>query len=143
MDIPTDLYDQLKKQVFQYNENAEKAGESQRALSALGKVVKLAGNLFQNAAVGVGENSKALGKNKTAAEEAAEAQKKFKASLFDREFEARLTKGLLAKGYTPEQVANMVQTANWAQKNNVKLTNELYQAGLQVLSIEEQNKKGY
>ncbi len=141
MDIPTDLYDQLKKQVFQYNENAEKAGESQRALSALGKVVKLAGNLFQNAAVGVGENSKALGKNKTAAEEAAEAQKKFKASLFDREFEARLTKGLLAKGYTPEQVANMVQTANWAQKNNVKLTNELYQAGLQVLSIEEQNKK--
>ena len=141
MDIPTDLYDQLKKQVFQYNENAEKAGESQRALNALGKVVKLAGNLFQNAAVGVGENSKALGKNKTAAEEAAEAQKKFKASLFDREFEARLTKGLLAKGYTPEQVANMVQTANWAQKNNVKLTNELYQAGLQVLSIEEQNKK--
>lgn len=87
------------------------------------------------------ENSKALGKNKTAAEEATEAQKKFKASLFDREFEARLTKGLLAKGYTPEQVANMVQTANWAQKNNVKLTNELYQAGLQVLSIEEQNKK--
>lgn len=141
MDIPTDLYDQLKKQVFQYNENAEKAGESQRALSALGKVVKLAGNLFQNAAVGVDENSKALGKNKTAAEEATEAQKKFKASLFDREFEARLTKGLLAKGYTPEQVANMVQTANWAQKNNVKLTNELYQAGLQVLSIEEQNKK--
>lgn len=141
MDIPTDLYDQLKKQVFQYNENAEKAGESQRALNALGKAVKLAGNLFQNAAVGVDENSKALGKNKTAAEEATEAQKKFKASLFDREFEARLTKGLLAKGYTPEQVANMVQTANWAQKNNVKLTNELYQAGLQVLSIEEQNKK--
>lgn len=141
MDIPTDLYDQLKKQVFQYNENAEKAGESQRALNALGKAVKLAGNLFQNAAVGVGEHSKALGKNKTAAEEAAEAQKKFKASLFDREFEARLTKGLLAKGYTPEQVASMVQTANWAQKNNVKLTNELYQAGLQVLSIEEQNKK--
>ena len=61
--------------------------------------------------------------------------------MFDREFEARLTKGLLAKGYTPEQVASMVQTANWAQKNNVKLTNELYQAGLQVLSIEEQNKK--
>ncbi|SNU14107.1 membrane-bound lytic murein transglycosylase D [Acinetobacter johnsonii] len=141
MDIPTDLYDQLKKQVFQYNENAEKAGESQRALSALGKVVKLAGNLFQNAAVGVGENSKALGKNKTAAEEAAEAQKKFKASLFDREFEARLTKGLLAKGYSEDQVRVMIDTANFARKEGIQLTNEMYQAALKVVGIEEQNKK--
>ena len=33
MDIPTDLYDQLKKQVFQYNENAEKAGSRSERLT--------------------------------------------------------------------------------------------------------------
>ena len=81
MDIPTDLYDQLKKQVFQYNENAEKAGESQRALNALGKVVKLAGNLFQNAAVQVAKNTDELNKNETAAEKAAKAQKGYFDSL--------------------------------------------------------------
>ena len=81
MDIPTDLYDQLKKQVFQYNENAEKAGESQRALSALGKVVKLAGNLFQNAAVQVAKNTDELNKNETAAQKAAKAQKGYFDSL--------------------------------------------------------------
>lgn len=81
MDIPTDLYDQLKKQVFQYNENAEKAGESQRALNALGKVVKLAGNLFQNAAVQVAKNTDELNKNETAAQKAAKAQKGYFDSL--------------------------------------------------------------
>lgn len=81
MDIPTDLYDQLKKQVFQYNENAEKAGESQRALSALGKVVKLAGNLFQNAAVQVAKNTDELNKNETAAQKATKAQKGYFDSL--------------------------------------------------------------
>ena len=81
MDIPTDLYDQLKKQVFQYNENAEKAGESQRALAALGKVVQLAGNLFQNSAVQVAKNTDELNKNETAAQKATKAQKGYFDSL--------------------------------------------------------------
>jgi len=141
MDIPTDLYDQLKKQVFQYNENAEKAGESQRALSALGKVVKLAGNLFQNAAVQVDKHSEALDKNKTAAQKAAEGLEALKKSLFDREYEAYLTKALLAKGYSEDQVRVMIDTANFARKEGIQLTNEMYQAALKVVSIEEQNKK--
>lgn len=141
MDIPTDLYDQLKKQVFQYNENAEKAGESQRALSALGKVVKLAGNLFQNAAVQVDKHSEALDKNKTAAQKAAEGLEAVKKSLFDREYEAYLTKALLAKGYSEDQVRVMIDTANFARKEGIQLTNEMYQAALKVVSIEEQNKK--
>ncbi|RZN93744.1 tape measure protein [Acinetobacter johnsonii] len=139
--ISKEVYEAIKANTVEFEKNAKEATNTKTKLSLFGYEVELSGRKAQTAAVGVDEDSKALGRNKTAAEEAAEAQKKFKASLFDREFEARLTKGLLAKGYTPEQVANMVQTANWAQKNNVKLTNELYQAGLQVLSIEEQNKK--
>jgi len=35
----------------------------------------------------------------------------------------------------------MVETASWARKSGVKVSNELYQIGLETLSIEEQNKK--
>ena len=139
--ISKEVYESVKANSVEFEKNAKEATNTKAKLSLFGYEVELSGRKAQTAVAGVDENSKALDKNKTAAEKAAEAQKSFKASLFDREFEARLTKGLLAKGYTPEQVASMVQTANWAQKNNVKLTSDLYQAGLQVLSIEQQNNK--
>lgn len=139
--ISKEVYESVKANSAEFEKNAKEATNTKAKLSLFGHEVELSGRKAQTAVAGVDENSKALDKNKTAAEKAAEAQKSFKASLFDREFEARLTKGLLAKGYTPEQVASMVQTANWAQKNNVKLTSDLYQAGLQVLSIEQQNNK--
>lgn len=141
MDIPTDLYDQLKKQVFQYNENAEKAGESQRALAALGKVVQLAGNLFQNSAVQVAKNTDELNKNETAAEKAAKAQAEFKKSLFDREFNASLTKAMLAQGYNAEQINLISEYALKLQKEGKSITVEQVQYLLKINSIEEQNKK--
>lgn len=141
MDIPTDLYDQLKKQVFQYNENAEKAGESQRALAALGKVVQLAGNLFQNSAVQVAKNTDELNKNETAAEKAAKAQAEFKKSLFDREFNAGLTKAMLDQGYNAEQINLISEYALKLQKEGKSITVEQVQYLLKINSIEEQNKK--
>ena len=141
MDIPTDLYDQLKKQVFQYNENAEKAGESQRALAALGKVVQLAGNLFQNSAVQVAKNTDELNKNESAAEKAAKAQAEFKKSLFDREFNASLTKAMLAQGYNAEQINLISEYALKLQKEGKSITVEQVQYLLKINSIEEQNKK--
>lgn len=141
MDIPTDLYDQLKKQVFQYNENAEKAGESQRALAALGKVVQLAGNLFQNSAVQVAKNTDELNKNETAAEKATKAQAEFKKSLFDREFNAGLTKAMLDQGYNAEQINLISEYALKLQKEGKSITVEQVQYLLKINSIEEQNKK--
>ncbi|MCW8041017.1 tape measure protein [Acinetobacter entericus] len=141
MDIPTDLYDQLKKQVFQYNENAEKAGESQRALAALGKVVQLAGNLFQNSAVQVAKNTNELNKNESAAEKAAKAQAEFKKSLFDREFNAGLTKAMLDQGYNAEQINLISEYALKLQKEGKSITVEQVQYLLKINSIEEQNKK--
>lgn len=139
--ISKEVYESVKANSVEFEKNAKEATNTKAKLSLFGYEVELSGRKAQTAVAGVDADTEALNKNKTAAEKAAEAQKSFKASIFDREFEARLTKGLLAKGYTPEQVASMVQTANWAQKNNVKLTNDLYQAGLQVLSIEQQNNK--
>lgn len=65
----------------------------------------------------------------------------YKESLVDRDFNARLTSGLLAKGYDEKQVATMVETANYARKQGVAVTNEMYKASLSVLSIEEKNQQ--
>lgn len=140
MDIPTDLYDQLKKQVFQYNENAEKAGESQRALSALGKVVKLAGNLFQNAAVQVAKNTDELNKNETAAEKAARAQKQYAESLSGRTFDAVFTKNLLANNLTEGQTNALLEAANYARKQGVEFTKAMALEALRLYNLEKANK---
>lgn len=141
MEIRPDLYDMLKKQAKEYDVNSTKAGNSQKALKSLGIEVKLSGNSFQNAVNQIDKHSEALDKNKTAAQKAAEGLEAVKKSLFDREYEAYLTKALLAKGYSEDQVRVMIDTANFARKEGIQLTNEMYQAALKVVGIEEQNKK--
>jgi len=141
MDIRPDLYEMLKKQAKEYDVNSIKAGNSQKALKALDVEVKLSGNSFQNAVNQIDKHSEALDKNKTAAQKAAEGLEAVKKSLFDREYEAYLTKALLAKGYSEDQVRVMIDTANFARKEGIQLTNEMYQAALKVVNIEDQNKK--
>lgn len=141
MDIRPDLYEMLKKQTKEYDTNSTKAGNSQKALKALDVQVKLSGNSFQNAVNQIDKHSEALNRNKTAAQKAAEGLEALKKSLFDREYEAYLTKALLAKGYSEDQVRVMIDTANFARKEGIQLTNEMYQAALKVAGIEEQNKK--
>lgn len=139
--IPSDLRDALLKQVNAYDEAAETAAKTKQTYSLFGIEVTLAGNKAENAIVGVDKNTKSLNENERAALAAKNAQKKYADSLHDREFDAYLSKALLAKGYTPEQVKQMVETANWARKEGVTITNELYQRGLQTLAIEGENKK--
>ncbi|AQV15998.1 tape measure protein [Acinetobacter pittii] len=139
--IPADLMDALLKQVNAYDEAAETAAKTKQTYSLFGFEVIIAGNKAENAIVGVDKNTKSLNENERAALAAKNAQKKYADSLADRKFEALVTKGLLAKGYSPEQVKQMVETASWARKSGVEVSNELYQIGLQTLSIEEQNKK--
>ncbi|EXS22753.1 tape measure domain protein [Acinetobacter baumannii 573719] len=139
--ISSDLMDALLKQVNAYDEAAETAAKTKQTYSLFGVEVALAGNKAENAIVGVNKNTKSLNENERAALAAKNAQKKYADSLHDREFDAYLSKALLAKGYTPEQVKQMVETANWARKEGVTITNELYQRGLQTLAIEEENKK--
>ncbi|EPY1121100.1 tape measure protein, partial [Acinetobacter baumannii] len=139
--IPSDLMDALLKQVNAYDEAAETAAKTKQTYNLFGIEVTLAGNKAENAIVGVDKNTKSLTENEKAALAAKNAQKKYADSLFDREFDAYLTKGLLAKGYSPDQVKQMVETANWARKEGVDITNELYQRGLKALAIDEENKK--
>ncbi|MGQ1342333.1 tape measure protein [Acinetobacter baumannii] len=78
MSIPTDLYDMLKKQVIQYDENASKASLSAEKLKVLGTEVRLTGNQAQNAAVQHQKQADALGNTATAAENAEQKLKKLR-----------------------------------------------------------------
>ncbi|WP_410204727.1 tape measure protein [Acinetobacter baumannii] len=76
--LPTDLYENLKKQAAQYDENASKASLSADKLKVLGKEVKLVGNQAQNAAVQHQKQADALENTGTAAENAEQKLKKLR-----------------------------------------------------------------
>ncbi|RPE30864.1 tape measure domain-containing protein [Acinetobacter sp. BIGb0102] len=139
--IPSDLRDALLKQVSAYDVAAETANKTKKTYSLFGIEVTLAGNKAENAIVGLDKNTKSLTENEKAALAAKEAQKKYADSLFDRDFDAQLSQRLLAKNYTPAQVKALLDLANWARKNGVQITTEMYQAALRVQAIEEKNNQ--
>ena len=139
--ISKEVYEAIKANTVEFEKNAKEATNTKTKLSLFGYEVELSGRKAQTAAVGVDEDSKALGKNATAAEKAAEAQKKFKASLFDREFNASLTKAMLDQGYNAEQINLISEYALKLQKEGKSITVEQVQYLLKINSIEEQNKK--
>ncbi|WP_436868867.1 tape measure protein [Acinetobacter courvalinii] len=139
--IPSDLRDALLKQVSAYDVAAETANKTKKTYSLFGIEVALAGNKAENAIVGLDKNTKSLTENEKAALAAKDAQKKYADSLFDRDFDAQLSQRLLAKNYTPAQVKALLDLANWARKNGVQITTEMYQAALRVQAIEEKNNQ--
>ncbi|NAR87845.1 tape measure protein, partial [Acinetobacter haemolyticus] len=73
VNVPTDLYEKLKETVKLYDQNADGAEKSRKALSLFGVEVKLVGNTSQNAAVQQKQFNDSLEGTKTAAEKADEA----------------------------------------------------------------------
>lgn len=138
--IPTDLYEELKKQSIQYDENSLKAGRSKDVLKIFGFEVKLAGNEAQNAVAKLNSNSGAMDKNATAADKAAEAQANYSKSLNDRRFNAIFEQSARAQGLSESQIASSLETANYARKNGVKLTADMVREGYALAAIEDSNK---
>ena len=139
--ISKEVYESIKANTVEFEKNAKEATNTKSKLNLFGIEVELSGRKAQTAAVGVDENSKSLDKNKTAAEKAAKAQAEFKKSLFDREFNASLTKAMLDQGYNAEQINLISEYALKLQKEGKSITVEQVQYLLKINSIEEQNKK--
>ncbi len=78
--LPTDLYDKLKDQTRQYDENAVKAINTRDKLAVLGKEVVLVGNQTQNAAARQKQFNDELKDTPNAADAAAESLKKLRES---------------------------------------------------------------
>ncbi|EXB27575.1 tape measure domain protein [Acinetobacter baumannii 1437282] len=95
--LPTDLYDKLKEQARQYDENASKASLSATKLKLLGNEVKLAGNQAQNAALQHKQQNEALEGTAIAAQKAKkelEALKALQAKQRDNEYILKNQKNL-------------------------------------------------
>ncbi|WP_289346127.1 tape measure protein [Acinetobacter baumannii] len=107
--LPTDLYENLKKQAAQYDENSSKANLSAEKLKLFTVNVQLAGNQAQNAAVQVKGNTDELNSNANAADKAAKAQKGYFDSLRDEVLKSNEELALLNQGYSEEAVKRILE----------------------------------
>lgn len=107
--LPTDLYENLKKQAAQYDENSSKASLSAEKLKIFGVEVSLSGNKAQNAAVQVKSNTDELHGNANAAERAAKAQKGYFESLRSEVLKSNEELALLNLGYSEETVEKIIE----------------------------------
>ncbi|MDA3464712.1 tape measure protein [Acinetobacter nosocomialis] len=107
--LPTDLYENLKKQATQYDENSSKASLSAEKLKIFGVEVSIAGNKAQNAAVQVKNNTDELHGNANAADRAAKAQKGYFESLRSEVLKSNEELALLNLGYSEETVKKIIE----------------------------------
>ncbi|EHU1620062.1 tape measure protein [Acinetobacter baumannii] len=107
--LPTDLYENLKKQAAQYDENSSKANLSAEKLKLFGIEVNLAGNKAQNAAIQVKGNTDELNSNANAADKAAKAQKGYFDSLRTEVLKSNEELALLNLGYSEETVKKILE----------------------------------
>ena len=118
--ISVDLYNKLKDQADQYDQNSIKAANTQRALAALKVEVKLAGNASQNAAWQHREQEAALNGVEGAAHGAANALSEYTTQALQAGKRAQITDTLLSKGYSLDVARDL---ADIAAKNG-KVTRE-------------------
>ncbi|MDO7535000.1 tape measure protein [Acinetobacter pittii] len=107
--LHTDLYENLKTQAAQYDENSSKASLSAEKLKLFGVEVSLAGNKAQNAAVQVKSNTDELHGNANAADRAAKAQKGYFDSLRTEVLKSNEELALLNLGYSEETVKKIIE----------------------------------
>lgn len=107
--LPTDLYENLKNQAAQYDENSSKANLSAEKLKLFTVNVQLAGNQAQNAAVQVKNNTDELHGNANAADRAAKAQKGYFDSLRTEVLKSNEELALLNLGYSEETVKKIIE----------------------------------
>lgn len=103
LNIPTNLYNSLKKQVVQYDNNVIAAEKSAKALNIFGEEVQLVGNKTQNAVVGIDANTAALNRNATAARGAAITQSQYMSDLQKSVIQTQTINKLIDKGYSADR----------------------------------------
>lgn len=139
MKISPDLYNALKKQVEQYDENYIKANKTAVALKGLEVTVKMTGNAAQNAAIQQQKQADALNDTANAADKASEALLKYREKQKDTVFENLYKSGLLDQGYSTKQ-ADAIYEAQMAKGNSAILSQADKDNALNTLKIQDQYK---
>ncbi|HHB0832857.1 TPA: tape measure protein [Acinetobacter baumannii] len=134
--LPADLYENLKKQAAQYDENSSKASLSAEKLKLFGVEVSLAGNKAQNAAAQHQKQADALGNTATEAEKATKALQDYQAKQKDSVIDSIYKSGWLDKGYTVAQ-ANAILELQKAKGMSAILSKDEIDSALRNLKIIE------
>ncbi|WP_139845517.1 tape measure protein [Acinetobacter baumannii] len=138
--LPTDLYENLKKQAAQYDDNASKASLSAEKLKLLRVEVKLGGNEAQNAAIQHQKQADALGNTATEAEKATKALQDYQAKQKDSVIDSIYKSGWLDKGYTVAQ-ANAILELQKAKGMSAILSKDEIDSALRNLKIIEEQQE--
>ena len=138
--LPADLYENLKKQAAQYDENSSKASLSAEKLKLFGVEVSLAGNKAQNAAAQHQKQADALGNTATEAEKATKALQEYQAKQKDSVIDSIYKSGWLDKGYTVAQ-ANAILELQKAKGMSAILSKDEIDSALRNLKIIEEQQE--
>ncbi|MFX9652666.1 tape measure protein [Acinetobacter baumannii] len=138
--LPTDLYENLKKQAAQYDDNVSKASLSAEKLKLLRVEVKLGGNEAQNAAIQHQKQADALGNTATEAEKATKALQDYQAKQKDSVIDSIYKSGWLDKGYTVAQ-ANAILELQKAKGMSAILSKDEIDSALRNLKIIEEQQE--
>ena len=110
--ISVDLYNKLKDQADQYDQNSIKAANTQRALAALKVEVDLAGNAMQNAANKARDKAAAMDQDASSTRNATQANREYTASLQQKLFDQAFITRLVTKHNKTQQEANLLLEAH-------------------------------
>lgn len=128
--ISVDLYNKLKDQADQYDENSIKAANTQRALAALKVEVNLAGNAMQDAANKALNKAAAMDQDANATRDAAQANREYTASLQQKLFDQAFITRLVTKHNKTQQEANLLLEAHKKTNGQISAQDKELIAGI-------------
>ncbi|MEE1860412.1 tape measure protein [Acinetobacter baumannii] len=138
--LPTELYENFKKQAAQYDQNSVKAAQSADKLKIFGVEVTLTGNKAQNAAAQHQQQADALGNTASEAEKATKALQDYQAKQKDSVIDSIYKSGWLDKGYTVAQ-ANAILELQKAKGMSAILSKDEIDSALRNLKIIEEQQE--
>lgn len=138
--LPTELYENLKKQAAQYDQNSVKAAQSADKLKIFGVEVTLTGNKAQNAAAQHQQQADDLGNTASEAEKATKALQDYQAKQKDSVIDSIYKSGWLDKGYTVAQ-ANAILELQKAKGMSAILSKDEIDSALRNLKIIEEQQE--
>lgn len=109
--IPADLYEELKKQSIQYDENSAKASRSKDVLKIFGIEVKLTGNAAQDAAIKIRDKANATDQDAEASRNAAKANREYTSSLGKKLWDQQYLNAVMITHNKTQEEANLLLEA--------------------------------
>lgn len=128
--ISVDLYNKLKDQADQYDENSNKAANTQRALADLKVEVNLAGNAMQDAANKALNKAAAMDQDANATRDAAQANREYTQSLQQKLFDQAFITRLVTKHNKTQQEANLLLEAHKKTNGQISAQDKELIAGI-------------